>query len=64
MEIWKTRYVNEITCPYCGYKFSDSWEYNNYGCEEIIDCGKCEKEFVMNVEVSVTYSTCKMEDEL
>ena len=28
-----TEYTNEITCPICGYEFSDSWEYD-------LDCGE------------------------
>ncbi|HID0796030.1 TPA: hypothetical protein ACXDAB_003467 [Clostridium botulinum] len=51
-------YTNEIVCPFCGYEFTDSWEY---GEEDLglIECNECGKSFYTNREVSVTYSTCK-----
>lgn len=42
-EITKTEYNKEqITCPNCGYMFTDSWEYDD--CGEI-DCEECETTF-------------------
>ena len=25
----KHKYTKEIVCPYCGYEFSDSWDYSS-----------------------------------
>jgi hypothetical protein len=33
---------DEIKCPYCGYEFSDSWEYGKG--ESVIEC-ECGKDF-------------------
>lgn len=56
-------YTAEIVCPYCGYVFSDSWEVDS-GEEDMgeIDCGRCEQAMIAYRNVSVTYSTRKMED--
>lgn len=50
-ENWNKR---EITCPICGYEFSDSWEYgSDYGEDE---CGGCGATFEWSREVEVSYS--------
>ena len=61
---YDTDYTREITCPYCGYVFSDSWEVNQVEMEweEEIDCMRCGKEFLASKEVSITYSTQKIEE--
>ena len=48
-------YTEEIVCPYCGYKYSDSWEYDNEGGE--LECYECGKTFNYSKDVSVSYST-------
>ena len=51
------KYTEEIVCPYCGYKFTDCYEYfGNEECADNIYCDVCEKEFdaVRNVSVSYT----------
>jgi uncharacterized Zn-finger protein len=48
---------DEITCPYCGHKFSDRWEYQDDG---EIDCESCEKTFNLTVNHSVDYTTSKL----
>lgn len=56
----KHKYTKEIVCPYCGYKFSDSWEINSN--EEdigLVECGECEKEFYASRIITVDYSTEK-----
>lgn len=35
-EVYST---DEITCPNCGYTFSDSWEYDECGELECEECG-------------------------
>ena len=44
----------EITCPVCGFEFSDSWEFED--CGEIT-CGACGSELEWNRMVEVSYST-------
>jgi len=51
---------DKIICPYCGYIFSDSWEYNP-GEYENVECMNCDEIFVLNVVVTVEYSTQKGE---
>lgn len=57
-EIEKFR-ENEITCPYCNYEFTDSWEvlsgYDGDSVEE--DCPECEKKFTAIKNVDVSYTT-------
>lgn len=66
-------YTNEITCPYCGFEFGDSWEID--GDSEdlgLLDCEECYKEFYATRNISIDYSTekatygtcghCKSED--
>lgn len=48
---------SEITCPYCDYEISDSWEYGNQDDHtEEIKC-QCGKTFTMKVSVEVSYNT-------
>lgn len=59
------RYTDEIVCPYCGYEFSDSWEYADYSRVEV-ECGdhlNCGKEFIVYPDVTVTYCSEKKKDE-
>lgn len=59
-----TDYQSEITCPYCGWKDRDSWDYSwGYGSEELgIECGKCEKEFIVYRDITVDYSSRKKDE--
>lgn len=52
---------DEITCPYCGYEFSDSFEYQDGWQEELgdIDCPDCKETFECTASFSVSYSTKK-----
>lgn len=53
-------YTKEIVCPYCGYEFSDSWDYNiNEEDIGLVECGECEKEFYASRIITVDYSTKK-----
>ena len=56
----KHKYTKEIVCPYCGYEFSDSWDYSS-DLEDIglIDCENCDKSFYANRIVTIDYSTEK-----
>ncbi len=48
--------VNEITCPYCGGEYQDSWEAEEQGREECPDCGKV---FFYRRVIDVSYTSVK-----
>jgi uncharacterized Zn-finger protein len=50
---------DEIVCPYCGYEYSDSWEFD--GDDSSIDCEQCGKEFDYSRIVDICYTTRKKE---
>jgi DNA-directed RNA polymerase subunit RPC12/RpoP len=57
-------YTDEIVCPHCGYEFSDSYEvftidalgYNDDFFKGL-ECEKCEKEFNVGRNISVSYDS-------
>jgi hypothetical protein len=49
--------TSEITCPYCGYVYCDSWDYGESSDE--IECGACEKMFSFESYTTVTYTSRK-----
>lgn len=51
--------TEEITCPYCGYAYTDSFEFRNDTGEE--RCNSCKKKFYYSRDIYVSYSTEKME---
>lgn len=55
-----TDFEKEITCPYCGEVFADSWEYNENECGET-ECDECGKKFTYSVNFEVSYSTRKID---
>jgi len=56
---WRT---DEIVCPYCGYEFTDSWEYNDLGVSKLfITCRDCKKYFDTTIHFEVSYSTDKID---
>lgn len=50
-------HTTSIVCPYCGHKFTDSWEYQED--EDDVQCESCDKSFSLGVHVSVTYTTTR-----
>ena len=50
-----TEHTDEVTCPWCGYECSDSWEISD-GTRE---CGDCGREYDVERDMTVTYSTAK-----
>ncbi|MFZ3047005.1 MAG: hypothetical protein WA151_13920 [Desulfatirhabdiaceae bacterium] len=52
-----TDYTDEVICPNCGHKHSDSWEMQ----DGEYDCGECGKPFVVVIDVDITYCTYKKE---
>ncbi len=62
LEYLDTWHEDNIICPYCKFEYSDSWEYNTNDCnEQVLECVNCGKEFAMNHEYSVTYTTTKLD---
>ncbi len=56
-------YADEVTCPYCGYEYNDSWEFPDDGEEECPECGK-KFNYTRNVSVSYEcYKDCIMNGE-
>lgn len=53
--------TDEVVCPFCGYEFSDSWDFNFQGNEMEIECGNeaCEKTFLCSPYYAVTYYSDK-----
>jgi len=51
-------YVSEITCPYCGYKNTDSWEMPDESDNEY--CDNCGSEYSYCREVTVEYCSQKI----
>ena len=44
----------EVTCPYCQYQKSDSWELGDDGTQT---CGECGKTYEWQRNVSTSYSS-------
>ena len=56
--------TNNLVCPYCGYEDRDSWEVcPNDEDLDVCECGSCGKEFRAWRNISITYSTEKLDDE-
>lgn len=49
----------DITCPYCGYQYKDSWEHgiNNDGDSTIIKCPECTNKFYVALAVRYLYTS-------
>ena len=53
---------NQIICPHCGDAITDDiWEYAPEDSHEI-KCEKCDLKFKLNIEVTYTYKTSKLEE--
>lgn len=50
-------HTDEIVCPYCGHRFTDSYEYE----EGEVDCEDCGKEFVLTIHKYISYSSKRLE---
>jgi len=49
-------YTREIVCPWCGYVYSDSYEYSEGEGQE---CEHCGQNFDMYRHIDITYCTYK-----
>lgn len=53
-------HTQEITCPYCGNAFRDSWDVNlELDSDEEVECHLCERTFTVIKTVTVSYSSFK-----
>lgn len=61
LSIWENEQLatDEITCPWCGYELSDSWEYGD--SDDAAECPECGKLFEYEREVDVTYTSKRRE---
>lgn len=55
---WENEQSNkeEITCPWCGYEDSDSWEFEGE-FDDAYECPECGKKFVLEVFTEITYTS-------
>lgn len=51
---WDYHDKDEITCPYCAYEFSDSWECADSDAEEK-DCPRCDNTFTFTAMHTLTF---------
>lgn len=58
MDKFDTKFTNEIVCPYCGFEFMDSYEFDEG--DNPIHCEECKKDFVFTQNIEVTYNTYKL----
>jgi hypothetical protein len=54
------KYTSNIVCPYCGYEYTDSWEFED-DCDDY-ECADCEKVFTYERHVTVEYCTSKKKE--
>ena len=49
----------EITCPYCGYTYTDSWEsgLDKDGDSQIEECEECGRKFQVSMNIDVSYTS-------
>jgi DNA-directed RNA polymerase subunit M/transcription elongation factor TFIIS len=53
-----TDYTSEVKCPWCGNECGDSWEIS----EGAMQCDDCGREYEVQRNVEVTYSTRKKDE--
>lgn len=51
--------TDEILCPHCGFEEGDSWEHDDKG--GILECESCGKKYRYDRDVTVTYTSTKIE---
>ena len=58
---FKYAYQRDITCPYCGYYFDDSYRFlQNNGDSDVICCNNCERYFEAELEIIYEYTSSKI----
>lgn len=57
-----TAYQSHVTCPHCGNVNEDTWDLGlDEDSIEELECGVCEKKFFVEMDVTVEYSTTKID---
>ena len=56
-------YADEIVCPYCGYRMADDYGYFERQGNGEEKCSQCRKIFNFEVNIEVTYSTSRKEEQ-
>jgi len=51
-------FTDEIVCPYCGYEYSECYEFTED--DDSTECPKCEKFFSYSRHTQITYTTTKL----
>ena len=61
LALWENEQIatDEITCPWCGHEFGDSWEYGD--SDDACECTECGKLFEYTRETEVTYTSRRRE---
>ena len=59
----ETECEDEIICPYCGYRMQDDDGYFLQERDGDYECDNCGKTFNFTVNVEVTYSTSRREED-
>jgi len=55
--------TDEIVCPFCGMRYSDSWELSDImGNIGELKCDACEKLFTAQRITTIEYTTRRVED--
>jgi transcription elongation factor Elf1 len=54
--------TDEIVCPHCGEVFTDSWEYGRDEDIGEVECGECEKTFYARRNISISYTSEKLDE--
>jgi hypothetical protein len=57
---YRASYTHEITCPWCLYEYSNSWENSSWIDEEV--CSECHKKFSVDRNIEVTYTTKRIKE--
>ena len=64
-EEFELEFTREAVCPYCGYVESESYDVFTDaefdGCEAVIPCGGCDKEYEVVLNIEYSYTTKKQE---
>lgn len=58
-DAWDFHGVDEITCPYCAYEFSDSFESADSNDEEH-ECPRCDNTFIVTAVPSLTFDCSRI----
>lgn len=59
-----TRREKSVICPHCGSVQQDIWEYElEQDDTREIECGNCEKEFFVCMQLNPTYTTSRIKED-